>query len=63
MEGFTLTVLSAASFWIGRKMLQQNLGGAPSASVEDYVKIGAVTTGGILLWNYLVGKKIIPKTM
>ena len=60
LDAATITGLVAGIGWIGKKVINENLTGDPSASPRNYVKFTAVMAGSIALKKYLEDQKILP---
>ena len=55
--------LTAGVGYVGKKILKENILGAPSSKDMNYAKFTEVLEGSMALKTYLEDKKILPQTL
>ena len=63
IEASTVVGLTSGIGYIAKKMLKEDFLKDPSSSVMNYVKLTAVVGGSMLLRQYLIDQKILPKSL
>ena len=63
IEASTVVGLTAATGYIAKKVLKEDFLKDPSSNVMNYVKMTAVVAGSMLLRQYLIDQKVLPKSL